>query len=63
MRNTTERIEGLQENVFIAELREDKIQYFLDHVESFRKSSYKEEGKMPSRQIVEYILRQWNKDL
>ena len=58
MRHHTERIEGLNANVCLCAFDAQKIEYFLNNVERFRISSYKDRGEEPSKEIVDIILKQ-----
>jgi UDP-N-acetylglucosamine 2-epimerase len=62
MRNYTERIEGLQKNVYISEFKDERIQYFLKNIDSFRTSDYKEQKESPSAQIVDILLDKLSKN-
>ena len=56
MRNRTERMEGVGQNVCISEFDDAKIDYFLNNIEKFRVSDYRDEGISPSEGIVDIIL-------
>lgn len=56
LRNTTERVEGLNENVIICKGDEGVIKNFLKNYKTFRKKPVKP-SKSPSKIIVEYLLK------
>lgn len=55
LRNKTERREGLGENVLISELKDEKINYFLDNYKKFRRKKFNPNFS-PSKYIVDLIV-------
>ncbi|MBN1869149.1 MAG: UDP-N-acetylglucosamine 2-epimerase [Candidatus Omnitrophica bacterium] len=55
MRNRTERMEGVRENVCISEFRDDKINHFLQNIDQFRVSTYRKTHQSPSSEIVDIL--------
>lgn len=58
MRNRTERLEGINKNVYISEFDDRRIDYFLNKIEQFRCSDYQKPEQSPSTEIVDILLNQ-----
>ena len=58
MRNRTERLEGINKNVYISEFDDRRIDYFRNKIEQFRCSDYQKPAQSPSAEIVDILLSQ-----
>lgn len=56
LRKETERIEGLNESVMISSYDKDKVLYFVDNYEKFRKEPIKFK-ESPSKIIVDFLIK------
>ena len=56
MRQCTERIEGLNENVCIANFDDKVIEDFIENSAKYRNSTYTDSDQYPSKGIVEHLI-------
>ncbi|MBU2541588.1 MAG: UDP-N-acetylglucosamine 2-epimerase [Candidatus Omnitrophica bacterium] len=56
MRNHTERMEGLGENVVLSKFSPEEISIFLDNYKNFKRKTPQDAKCRPSQEIVDYIL-------
>jgi UDP-N-acetylglucosamine 2-epimerase len=58
LRNHTERMEGLGENALLSEFLPERINYFLERYQAFKRKAPLDMASKPSEEIVQYLMEE-----